>query len=436
MATIRLPNHWRPRPYQLPAWTALERGVKRALLVWHRRAGKDDVCLHWGAVSAMQRVGNYWHMLPEYEQARKSVWQAVNPHTGKRRIDEAFPPEIRRRTREDQMLIEFVNGATWQLVGSDNYNALVGSPPIGVTASEWALADPAAWGYLSPILRENGGWAVFITTPRGKNHVHDMLHGFRDNPEWFTQVLTVNDTGALTPDQIRAVKAEYHATYGPDVGENLFQQEYMCSFEAAVLGAYYGAEIRRAEDDRRITSVPVDIATEVHTSWDLGIEDSTAIWFWQAVGAELRLVDYYEASGVGLEHYVRTLKEKGYNYGRHILPHDAEARELGTGKTRQESLQSMGLRGIEIAPKMAVEDGINAARILLNRCWFDRVKCERGLEALKNYRSKIDEKRRIALGPLHDWSSHGADAFRYLAVSSNTATVKQLPIAYRTRRVA
>ena len=144
MPEVTLPNNWRPRGYQMDAWAALERGIKRALLVWHRRAGKDDVCLHWAATQAIQRAGNYWHMLPQYEQARKSVWQAVNPHTGKRRINEAFPAAIRKRTREDQMMIEFVNGSTWQLVGSDNYNSLVGSPPVGVTASEWALADPSA----------------------------------------------------------------------------------------------------------------------------------------------------------------------------------------------------------------------------------------------------------------------------------------------------
>lgn len=435
MATVRLPNNWRPRDYQMPAWKALESGKKRALLIWHRRAGKDDVCLHWAATQGIQRAGNYWHMLPEYEQARKSVWNAINPHTGLRRIDEAFPQAIRRRTREDQMLIELANGSTWQLVGSDNYNSLVGSPPVGVTASEWALADPAAWGYLSPILRENGGWAVFITTPRGKNHAHDMFQGFQGNPEWYVERLTINDTKALGPEDIDAVRREYRATYGDDQGESLFSQEYLCSFDAAVLGAYYAGELRKAEESKRIGVVPIDPATEVHTAWDLGISDSTAIWFWQQ-GAALRLVDYLEVQGQGLESIVRTLKAKGYNYGRHILPHDAEVRELGTGKTRREMLESMGLGRIEIAPKLAVEDGINAARLMLARCWFDAEKCARGIEALKNYRTRIDEKRRIALGPLHDWSSHGADAFRYLAVSGNQQVAPMAQIIYPRRRVA
>ena len=267
MPEVTLPNNWRPRNYQMDAWAALERGIKRALLVWHRRAGKDDVCLHWAATQAIQRAGNYWHMLPQYEQARKSVWQAVNPHTGKRRIDEAFPAAIRKRTREDQMMIEFVNGSTWQLVGSDNYNSLVGSPPVGVTASEWALADPSAWGYLSPILRENGGWAVFISTPRGRNHLCKMFEGFRDDAEWFVERKGIYETKALTPEQIDASLREYVSTYGEDHGRSMFAQEYECSFDAAIVGAYYARELERADRDGRIVDVPIDPAMPVNTVW-------------------------------------------------------------------------------------------------------------------------------------------------------------------------
>lgn len=162
---IELPNGWEPRPYQLPLWQYLEHGGKRADVAAHRRWGKDDVALHWTACAAIQRPGTYWHLLPEAAQARKAIWDAVNPHTGKKRIDEAFPPEIRARKREQEMIIELVNGSTWQVLGSDNYNSLVGSPPVGVVLSEWALAKPDAWTYLRPILAENGGWAIFIWTP-------------------------------------------------------------------------------------------------------------------------------------------------------------------------------------------------------------------------------------------------------------------------------
>ena len=437
MPEVTLPNNWRPRNYQMDAWAALERGIKRALLVWHRRAGKDDVCLHWAATQAIQRAGNYWHMLPQYEQARKSVWQAVNPHTGKRRIDEAFPAAIRKRTREDQMMIEFVNGSTWQLVGSDNYNSLVGSPPVGVTASEWALADPSAWGYLSPILRENGGWAVFISTPRGRNHLCKMFEGFRDDPEWFVERKGIYETQALTPEQIEASLREYVATYGEDHGRSIFAQEYECSFDAAIIGAYYARELERAERDGRIVDVPIDPAMPVNTVWDLGINDSTSIIFWQALrGGVIRVVDYYEAAGYGLDHYANILRQRGYNYGKHYGPHDLEVRELGTGKSRIEIAASLGIP-FSMVPNMRVEDGINAARMILPRCWFDQRKTTRLRECLSQYREKHDEKRGISLGPLHDWTSHAADAFRYLSLVANEPMAQQLQkINYTTRYVA
>lgn len=419
MQQIVLPNNWNPRAYQIPAWQALERGVKRVLLLWHRRAGKDDVCLHWAATQAMQRVGNYWHMLPEYAQARKSVWDAVNPHTGRKRIDEAFPLEIRKRTRSQDMFIEFVNGSTWQLVGSDTYNSLVGSPPVGVTASEWALADPAAWAYLRPILRENGGWAVFITTPRGRNHVHRMFEGAKDDPDWFVQRLTARDTGTLTADELEKERQEYIREYGADDGDNLFAQEYLCDFDAAIIGAYYAKLMRAVEQDGRMTRVPYEPLSLVHTAWDLGLSDSTAIWFFQIVGKEIRVIDYLENSGQPLDWYVGELYKKPYRYGDDFLPHDARARELQTGRSRQETLESLGRR-VQIVPNMSVADGINAVRTVLPRCWIDRERCQLGADALSQYRREWDQQRKIYHDrPFHDWTSHAADAFRYLALSVN-----------------
>jgi hypothetical protein len=176
MVEINIPYNWKPRSYQRKLWNYLASGGKRAVALWHRRAGKDDVCLHWAAVSVMEKPATYWHMLPEAAQARKAIWEAVNPHTGIRRIDEAFPHEIRETTREQEMMIKFKNGATWQVVGSDNYNSLIGSPPYGVIYSEWSVGDPSSWAYLRPILAENGGWAMFIYTARGKNHGYSMYN--------------------------------------------------------------------------------------------------------------------------------------------------------------------------------------------------------------------------------------------------------------------
>lgn len=418
------------------AWLALESGIKRHAWVWHRRAGKDEMALHWTACSAMQRKGNYWHMLPEAAQARKAMWEAVNPHTGRRRIDEVFPKELRETTREAEMMIRFKNGSTWQLVGSDNYDSLVGSPPIGLVLSEYALADPMAWAYFRPILAENGGWAIFPYTPRGNNHGKSLFDGALEDPEWFAQRLNADDTGVFNSDFLAKELVEYQRENGDDEGRRLFEQEYFCSFTAAQRGAYYAEAIEKARLDNRITDVPWEPKTEVGTAWDLGIGDSTAIWFYQQVGAETRIIDYYENSGAGLEHYVKILREKPYTYKNlaAVLPHDAEAKELGTGKSRQEVLQSLGVKS-EIAPKLSVDDGINAVRMLLQVAYLDKTRCARGIECLENYRAKYDEKRRILQPtPLHDWASHGSDAMRYLAVTLRPVRIRQFTTAYAVRR--
>lgn len=406
---IILPNCWQPRRYQRSLWGYLERGGKRAVAVWHRRAGKDEVCLHWAACSAMQRVGNYWHMLPEASQARKAIWDAVNPHTGRRRIDEAFPPSVRTGLRDDDMRIRLISGSTWQIVGSDNFNSLVGAPPTGLVFSEYALTSPAAWDYLRPILAENGGWCIFMTTPRGRNHAWSLYELARAQPDWFAELLTVEQTGAIAPDIIAEERAS-------GMAEDMVAQEYYCSFDAALPGAYYGNLLRTAETEGRIGRVPWAPDAAVHTAWDLGIGDSTAIWFCQQVGQETRLVDYHENFGVGLDHYAKTLREKPYVYGEHILPHDAQVADLSTGRSRLQTLAMLGIHGRVLPREPSIEDGINAVRNLLPRCWFDTDKCARGLDALRQYRCDYDAERKIhSARPRHDWTSHAADAFRYLA---------------------
>jgi hypothetical protein len=422
--TERKKAHWTPRKYQEAAWNFLRGGGKRAYLVWHRRAGKDDVCLRHTLQALQERPGGYWYLLPQQEQARKAIWRAVDPHKGKRRIDISFPPALREKTLDQEMLIQFKNGSTWQVLGSDNYNALVGSPPVGIVFSEWPLSDPQAWSYLAPILEENGGWAVFNGTPRGPNHGKTLFEHASRNPAWFCERLTADDTGVFKPEQLESIESEYIGLHGEDHGRAIFAQEYRCSFEAAVLGTYYGREMELAEKEKRITGVPYDPAARVITAWDLGIGDSTAIWFAQRVGrGEIHLINFYEASGQPLSHFVKFLQQTGYFFERHILPHDAEARELGTGKTRVEVLQSLGLRrgilgSIEITPRQDIEDGINAVRMMLPKCWFDAQRCRKGIEALKLYRTTWDAEKKIFQNrPCHDWTSHAADAFRYLALA-------------------
>ena len=216
MPEIILPNDWRPRPYQFPSWQALERGIKRSLLIWHRRSGKDDVGLHWAACASQERVGTYWHMLPQYSQARKAIWDAVDPHKGQRRIDIAFPKELRENTVQNTMTIQFKSGSMWHVVGSDNYDSLVGTPPVGVVFSEWALADPKAWAFLRPILAENGGWALFVTTSRGRNHAARMYETYKDDPGWFVERVRATETDVFSAHQLEQERRERRGVASPD----------------------------------------------------------------------------------------------------------------------------------------------------------------------------------------------------------------------------
>jgi phage terminase large subunit len=405
-------------------WSYLEKGGTRAIEVAHRRWGKDDCALHLTATKMVDRIGNYWHMLPQFNQCRKAIWEAVNPRTGMKRIDEAFPEELRASTRSTDMYISFKNGASWQLVGSDNYNALVGSPPIGIVFSEYALSDPRSWAYLSPILEENGGWAAFISTSRGDNHLKKMLDFARITPGWFAEVLTAEQTPVFTAVRLEDIRAEMTGTFGEEMGEAMFQQEYFCSFQGAVMGAYYGKQMALARKEGRITSVPYETGAEVYTFWDLGVDDSMTIWFGQFIGKETRWIDYYENSGMGLAHYAKILKGKPYIYGDHYMPHDAAVREMSAGehaKSRVEVAEELGIKPVIVVERPrntdAVMNAIEAVRNALGSCWFDERKCATGIAALEGYRAEYDEEKKILRNtPLHDHNSHGADGFRTFAV--------------------
>lgn len=385
------------------------------------------MALHKAAVAAHMRTATYWHMLPEYAQARKAIWNAINPHSGKRRIDEAFPHEVRASTNDHEMFIRFKCGSTWQVVGSDNFNSLVGTPPAGIVFSEWALANPAAWAYLAPILVENGGWADFITTPRGRNHVASQLEAAKKNPDWFTQVLTVADTG-FPLETVEEQRREYHSIFGPDDGDALIDQEYWCSFDAPLVGAFYAKLIAAAEKEGRVLDyVPAEPDMPVETAWDLGYTDDTVIWWFQVVGKEVRILDFYAASAETIEHYCNVIyeraKERQWSYGpagkeAHWVPWDARPRTLASGgKSILEQAWAQGVR-MRVAPNLDVQDGIQAVRRILPRCWFDSVHCKDGIEALRNYSREWDEDKKVfKRQPLHNWASHPADAFRIMAVA-------------------
>lgn len=416
MSAIDLPHDWAPRDYQRPAWESWLGGCNRQLLVWHRRAGKDDINLRQHCVAAFNRVGTYWHMLPEYAQARKAIWDAVNPRTGKRRIDEAFPHVLRSSTRDNDMFIRFVNGSTWQVVGSDNYNSLVGTPPVGLTLSEWALANPQAWAYLAPILAENGGWASFISTPRGNNHLKGMLDRFRDDPRWFCQVLTARDTGAVTADAIEDQRGEYESLFGRDMAEMLIEQEYFCSFAGAMIGAYWGAEVNAADRDGRICAVPVDENQPVHTAWDLGAPANNPIWCFQVVGDAVHVVDFYRPESEDLEDWCDWLSQRGYR-GNDYVPHDIYQQSWGAKRTRVQMMKDYARRPVPVK-RVSVGDGLTAGRETIKAARFDATRCALGVEGLRNYRREWDDElKRFRDTPVKDWAEHIGSAFRYLGLA-------------------
>ena len=426
MREILLPNNgWRPRDYQRPMWDAWQKqGVKRIVEIAHRRWGKDDVCLHGTAIKAHERIANYWHCLPEYAQARKAIWDAVNPHTGRRRIDEAFPHELRESTNDQEMKIRFKVGSQWQVIGSDRYNSLVGSGVAGVTFSEWALANPSAWAYIRPMLVENDGWAAFITTPRGKNHAFSMYNRAVSRDDWFAEISDVYSTGAMDKAALVESLEEYQDLYGEDFGRAIFEQEYECSFSAAILGAFYALEMRHVRATQRITEDCVAVPNApVHRAWDIGVKDDTSIWWFQVVGGQVRLLDCYSSNSQGVDHYAEIVegrtKAHGWKNGIDYVPHDAANRQwvLAGGATAMDAMIKYGLKP-QLVPNVSKLAGISAARETLKRAVF-HPRCEDiGISALESYRRDWDDERKtFRKTEMHDGASHPADAFRYLSLA-------------------
>jgi len=423
-----------PRPYQRRALHELQtEGKKRAVWVWHRRAGKDKTALCGHTIPQMLvRKGCYYHWFPTATLGRKTIWDGVDKDGFK--ILDHFPPELIAKRNDQEMKITYKNGSIYQVVGTDKQDT-VGPNPVGNIFSEYALQRPHAWDYTRPILAENDGWAIFCYTPRGNNHGKDLYDMAGGNDDWDCQLLTVDDTKAIS---LEAIQAERDA----GMPEDMIQQEFYCSFTLGVEGAYYAKQIAAAYNDGRIGFLPQELHSKVYTFWDLGIDDDTAIWFAQFIGTEIRLIDYYANHNEGLNHYVKLLQDLPYVYGGHYLPPDVKQRMQGaTIQSRYDILANLlGANLLNIVESHAVIDGITEVKGLLPKCRFDIDKCESGLKSLENYRQKYDERiRKYSDKPLHDWASHSADAFRYLAVAYRYAAfrneefgaqgIKQVPMA-------
>ena len=381
-----------------------------ACIVTHRRAGKTlasvmDLVDH-ALRHAKGEDARYSYIAPTYAQAKDTVWQYVKRFTSNvPRVDQ----------RESDLTVNFAhNGARLRLYGSDSYDRLRGGYNNGVVLDEFGDWDPRAWPeVIRPSLADRGGWAAFIGTPKGRNQFFEIHKQARDDPEWYSLVLKASQTGLLSDEELTDLRRS--------MSDSAFAQEMECSFEAAVAGAVYAAELDAARDGGRIARVQHDPTLPVDVYFDLGFADHTAIWFAQHLQGEIRLIDHHEENGHAFPHYMQLLQARGYTYRTMWLPHDAKAKQLGTGRSVEEMARNAGWR-VQIVPKLSLDDGINATRVLFSTMWFDETRCDRGLLALRNYAYKADMAGTpVSKEPIHSWASHSSDALRMVAVAMQEA---------------
>jgi len=424
---ITLPYKFIPRDYQKPMFQALvpelfpsdkAKRVDQAVVLFHRRAGKDKCAINVLVCRAMIDVGVYLYVAPQASQARKIIWNGIGSD-GMKFIDH-IPHELIQKKLDQEMYIELINGSTIQVAGADNYDSLVGTNPIGIVFSEYSLQNPAALQYFRPMLVENGGWSLFIYTFRGRNHGYDLYKIAKQrhedkNPNWFCQLETIETT--TRPDGTPVVtRKQFEQEIKDGMPEATAKQEYYCDPNQGNVGAYYADQMTGLYEDKAVGRYPHDPAYQVVTSWDLGINDNNSIWFAQVINGQPRLIDYESAPNVPMVEWIAKVRAKKYNYYAHIAPHDIKVRDSHTGIKRIDQCADLGFH-FDVAPKISVAEGVSAVRTLLPICVFNDILCEEGVEALMGYQRKYDPiLQNFSNSPLHDKHSHGADAFRYFAV--------------------
>ena len=391
-----------------------ERQQRWAVIVAHRRCGKTVACINeliYRALTENKENGRYFYLAPYLSQSKSIAWDYL--------VRYAQP--VLAKANQSELWIELINGSRIRLFGADNENSLRGNYCDGIILDEYADIRPSVWGQIiRPLLADRNGmgghktWAVFIGTPKGHNAFYDVYHSASKDPDWYVKVLRASQTGLLEQSELDdAAKS---------MTQDQYLQEFECDFESAILGAYYGKEMRQLTDQGRITDIAYDPMFPVHTAWDLGYSDDTAIWWFQVVHGEIRMLDYHSSNGQPVAFYAGIIQsreaERGYVYGTHYLPHDARAKTLASNRSIIEQLSDkIALKSMKIVPMLSLQDGIQATRLALTRAWFDH-KCEDGIECLRQYQREYDEDKKVFRDkPRHDWTSHGADAFRMLSIA-------------------
>lgn len=420
MKNLEIPYRYECRPYQVPAWEALLAGKKRVVCCWHRGAGKDLFALNYFLWRMCQEPAVYLHCFPQYSQGKKAIWNSIHNTDYGEPLGylEHFPEELVKYKNSQEMRIQLFNGSIYQVMGIDGKNAQLarGMNPTHVIISEYAYMDPQSWYTIEPRVKQNKGTVLFLSTPNGKNHFYDLYNWAKSgrDPDYFASLVTNDDTHIHSDDDIQKMRDEGRP-------EDFIQQEYFCDFNRGAQGSYYGNLIQNARNDGRITTLSISPDLPVHTSWDIGIGDSTAIWIFQTLASgKINFLHYYENNNEGLEHYLNYLDNwKSKNkiiYGTHYVPHDMQNREFTSGVDRLAAARNLGY-SMQVVPKKSLEEGIQAVRSLLPHCSFDEKECKKGIEHLDFYRKKWNEALKVYYDePLHDSHSHGADAFRMAAI--------------------
>lgn len=421
MTQVRLPHNWAPQRHQLAPWQMLTTGAtKRMVLNWHRRAGKDDIFLHFACYYMHQHVCEAWHLLPQQEQARKAIWKSVNDVTKRRRIFDVFPEELIARNslnkpmlNEQEMTITFKNGSLFRLVGSDNYHSLVGSQPKLANFSEYSRSDPAAWDYIQPMLEANDGVATFNSTPFGRNHFHELYTYAERNEDWHAETRTARDTDVFDHEHLERIRQGL-IEKDPVDGETVFNQEYLCSWNSPRGGSVYGPLVFKMRQNGQVAPMLIDPRFPIYCAWDLGAQDATAVWFFQRdASGTWRFVDYYEDNNKTVAEHLDAIRERRHRVAGHILPHDANQREKLKLKTYQDEMRELCPPGtpIVVNPVRPTQSTLDLCKAELPLSRFNTLKCARGIKAVEAYhRSYNDTHRVYSDKPVHDWSSHACSA--------------------------
>ena len=385
-------------------------------MVVHRRGGKTVAAINdliRAAVTSKDEWPLYAYIAPFRSQAKSVAWDYLK----------WYASPIIKSSNEQELSVTLVNNAVIRLFGQDNADGLRGLGWSGVICDEYGDWKPSVFPLVvRPALADKQGWCVFLGTPRGRNQFYDIVKTAQRDPDWFYLNLPASKSGLLPESELAATRAQ--------VSEDQYQQEMECSFDAAIVGAYYGTELREASEAGRICEVPYDPQFPVHTSWDLGYRDDTAIWWYQVIGGEIRVLDFYAVSGANIAELAEVVLSKPYRYGKHHLPHDAKAKTLASGgkSVIEQMAVHLGINNMTIVPDLSVQDGIQAVRRMLPKCWFHVERCDEGLEALRQYQREYDEdKKAFRQTPRHDWCSHPADSFRMLAVAWQAEPSRNIP---------